>query len=301
MATQDAIAKLKAVPKKRDFFIGIDSDGCAFDTMEIKHKECFCPNFVEHFHLQAVSKYTRDAWDFVNLYSQWRGCNRWLAVVHVLDLLEDRKEVQRRGAKVLPAKHIRAFVDSGIVLSNDGLKEAIAKASDAEAKKELQEALDWSNAVNATIARMVHDVPPFPFVRESLEKAKNAADMIVVSQTPTEALEREWEEHSIDGYVSLIAGQELGKKSEHLKFAAGGRYTPDKILMIGDAPGDMKAAKDNHALFFPVNPGDEDTSWQRLFEEGLDRFFNGTFAGDYENNLIDEFQKLLPDTPPWKK
>ena len=23
----------------REFFIGIDSDGCAFDTMEIKHKE----------------------------------------------------------------------------------------------------------------------------------------------------------------------------------------------------------------------------------------------------------------------
>ena len=26
-----------------DFFVGIDSDGCAFDTMEIKHKECFAP------------------------------------------------------------------------------------------------------------------------------------------------------------------------------------------------------------------------------------------------------------------
>ena len=27
-----------------EFFIGIDSDGCAFDTMEIKHKECFASN-----------------------------------------------------------------------------------------------------------------------------------------------------------------------------------------------------------------------------------------------------------------
>lgn len=24
----------------KDFFVGIDSDGCAFDTMEVKHKEC---------------------------------------------------------------------------------------------------------------------------------------------------------------------------------------------------------------------------------------------------------------------
>jgi phosphoglycolate phosphatase-like HAD superfamily hydrolase len=301
MATQEAIERLKGVKKNYNYFIGIDSDGCAFDTMEIKHKECFCPNFVEHFHLQAVSKYVRDAWDFVNLYSQWRGCNRWHAVVHVLDLLEDREEVKRRKAKIYAAKHIRAFVSSGATLSNDGLKAVIEKTTDPEAKKELEAALAWSNAVNATIARMVHDVPPFPFVRESLEKAKSAADMIVVSQTPTEALEREWQEHSIDGYVSLIAGQELGKKSEHLKYAVGERFDADKILMIGDAPGDMKAAKDNNALFFPVNPGDEDASWQRLFEEGLDRFFNGTFAGDYEKELNDEFQKLLPDVPPWKK
>jgi len=33
---------------KFDFFVGIDSDGCAFDTMEIKHKECFCPNIIKH-------------------------------------------------------------------------------------------------------------------------------------------------------------------------------------------------------------------------------------------------------------
>lgn len=33
--------------------------------------------------------------------------------------------------------------------------------------------------------------------------------------------------------------------------------------MIGDAPGDLKAARGNGALFFPVNPGDEEESWKR--------------------------------------
>ena len=42
---------------KYDFFVGIDSDGCAFDTMEIKHKECFCPNIINYWGLQGVSKY----------------------------------------------------------------------------------------------------------------------------------------------------------------------------------------------------------------------------------------------------
>ena len=35
-AAAQALAELQ--PQHR-FFVGIDSDGCAFDTMEIKHKE----------------------------------------------------------------------------------------------------------------------------------------------------------------------------------------------------------------------------------------------------------------------
>jgi len=297
----DPHAALKAHQPTKDFFIGIDSDGCAFDTMEIKHKECFCPNFIEKFECQAVSKYARQAWEFVNLYSKHRGCNRWLAVLRVLDLLRERPEVQRRGARIHEARHIRRFVESGSVLSNDGLRAYIAKTSDdGEARAELEHALDWSLAVNATIARMVHGVPPFPYVRECLERASPRADMIVVSQTPTEALTREWKEHHIDRFVGLIAGQEMGTKAEHIKYAAGGRYPPERMLMIGDAPGDLKAARSNGALFFPINPGDEDSSWKRLFEEGLDRFFKGTYAGEYEASLIGEFERILPEQPPWK-
>ena len=295
----DPKAPLSALRPTREFFIGIDSDGCAFDTMEIKHKECFCPNFIEKFHCQAISKYTREAWEFVNLYSKWRGCNRWLAVMHVLGLLHDREEVKRRGADITRGEHIQAFVDSNAPRSNDGLKKYIADISDNAAKVELEHALEWSLAVNATIERMVHDVPPFPFLRESLDAALERADMIVVSQTPVEALTREWTEHNIDRYVHLIAGQEMGKKSEHIELAAGGKYPAEKILMIGDAPGDLKAARDNHALFFPINPGDEEASWQRFHEEALDRFFSGTYAGDYEKALLNEFDKLLPESPPW--
>ena len=37
------------------FLVGIDSDGCAFDTMELKHKECFIPNIINYMELQGVS------------------------------------------------------------------------------------------------------------------------------------------------------------------------------------------------------------------------------------------------------
>ena len=45
---------------KHEFFVGIDSDGCAFDAMEIKHKECFIPNTIKHWGLQPVSTLTRE-------------------------------------------------------------------------------------------------------------------------------------------------------------------------------------------------------------------------------------------------
>ena len=125
--------------------------------------------------------------------------------------------------------------------------------------------------------------------------------MVVVSQTPTEALTREWQEHKIDRYVAVIAGQEMGTKTEHLKMAAEGKYPSEKMLMIGDAPGDLKAAKNNNALFYPVKPGDEEASWQRLYEEGLDHFFAGSYAGDYERALIEEFERILPEQPPWRR
>jgi phosphoglycolate phosphatase-like HAD superfamily hydrolase len=146
----------------------------------------------------------------------------------------------------------------------------------------------------------VRNVSPFPFVRENLDRAQEKADMIVVSQTPVEALNREWHEHGIDGYVKMIAGQEMGTKTEHIRYAAKGKYDDDKILMIGDAPGDLKAAKDNNALYFPIIPGREEQSWEDFYNEGLDRFFNGTFAGEYEQMLINSFFTSLPELPPWK-
>ena len=100
--------------------------------------------------------------------------------------------------------------------------------------------------------------------------------------------------------VALIAGQEVGSKKDTLAAAVRAGYTDAHILMIGDAPGDMKAARANNALFFPIVPEAEETSWGRLLSEGIDRFLNGTYAGDYEKGLVDEFLAKLPSTPPWK-
>lgn len=293
----DPQEKLKSFEPGHDFFVGIDSDGCAFDTMEIKHKECFIPNIINEWELQAISKYVREAAEFVNLYSKWRGINRFPALVMVFDLLRDRPEVVKRGIDIPEVTPLRRFIDSGVPLGNPALKREVEKTGD----KVLAKALKWSEEVNRTVAKIVRRIPPFPFVRESLEKLYEKADVIVVSATPGEALEREWKEHDIARFTRIIAGQEMGTKSEHLSLATGGKYKPDHILMIGDAPGDFRAAKKNNALFFPINPGEEDKSWERFYREGLERFLNGTYKGEYEARLVSEFEALLPDTPPWKK
>ncbi|MGD0111077.1 MAG: HAD hydrolase-like protein [Armatimonadota bacterium] len=293
----DPQAALKNFTPRHEFFVGIDSDGCVFDTMEIKHKECFIPNIINCWALQAVSKYAREAGEFVNLYSQHRGINRWPALLMVFDLLAERPEVQRRAVKLPEVPSLREWAKTEKALGNPQLKAAVEKTGDPVLKR----ALAWSEAVNKSIAEMVHDVPPFPFVRESFEALSKKADMICVSQTPGEALQREWEEHGVAKYAAVIAGQEMGSKSEHLKLAAAGKYPKERCLMIGDAPGDLKAARSNGFLFFPVEPGQEERSWQRFYEEAIGKFFGGTYAGGYEKKLIEEFEALLPDTPPWKR
>lgn len=277
----------------KDFFVGIDSDGCVFDTMELKHKECFIPNIIQYYGMQGISKYAREAAEFVNLYSKSRGINRFPALVEAMEWLNKRPEVAGRGVKLEIPASLTDWIANETKLGNPALEAKVAETNDPDLKR----ALDWSLAVNETVAKMVHGVAPFPLVRESLEKLSSKADMLVVSATPNAALKQEWSEHGIDTYVTEICGQEAGNKKETLANAS--KYQPNHSLMIGDAPGDRKAAEANDCLFFPINPGDEENSWKVFYDEGIDRFLNGEFAGEYQQQLIDKFESYLPETPNW--
>jgi phosphoglycolate phosphatase-like HAD superfamily hydrolase len=279
---------------KHDYLVGIDSDGCAFDTMELKHKECFIPNIINFWGLQGVSKYAREAAEFVNLYSKSRGINRFPALVEALEWTNKRPEVKARGIKVDIPQSLLDWMQRETKLGNPALEKEVQRTGDPDLKR----TLDWSKAINEAIGGMVRGVPPFPFVRQSMERLSVWADILVVSATPHEALEREWEEHDLAKYTVAICGQEIGTKKESLGPAK--KYPANHALMIGDAPGDHQAAVANHALFFPINPGAEEASWQRFYEEGIERFLSGRFAGDYQAALLAEFDRCLPDQPPWR-
>lgn len=282
--------------KTNDFLVGIDSDGCAFDTMELKHKECFIPCIIHHWGLKGISKYAREAAEFVNLYSKSRGVNRFPALVEVFKLLQKRPEVVARGAKIEIPEILVEWMNKETKLGNAALAKYVEETGDPLMKKTLA----WSLDVNETVDKIVGEgVPPFPMVRESLEKLQGKADVLVVSATPQAALQKEWANQGLLPFVQSICGQEVGTKKESLAYAS--LYPKNHALMIGDAPGDYKAALANNALFFPINPGEEEASWKRFFEEGAQKFLNEEFAGDYQQELLDDFNSHLPTTPPWKE
>ena len=301
MRGTDPAQALKEFQPQHEFFVGVDSDGCAFDTMGIKQRECFCPWMIAYFGLQPVARAARECKDFADLSSKTRGGNRHKTLKRVLaELLPAHPAVKRSGFKVPDYPHYFDWVDApDSLLSNDGLKQAIDEAADPQAKKELQTALAWSERVNWAVGEIVRDMPPFPHVRESLEKIRGKADVIVVSSTPVEALQREWQEHDIARYAAVIAGQEHGTKAEHLRYATEGRYDKTHVLMVGDAPGDLKAAKANGVLFYPILPGSEIESWKRFHDEAFEKFITGQYGGYYEARVIAAFDACLPELPPW--
>lgn len=295
----DYAKALKEMQPTMEYLVAIDSDGCVFDAMGIKQRECFCPMMIAYFDLQPVAGAARQCKEFADLFSKTRGLNRHKTVVRILtELLPQHPAVKARGFKVPEFTHYVAWVnDANSLLSNDGLEKA---ASDAEgaAKVELERALKWSYRVDEMVAEVVKNIPPFNYVRESLEKIFEKADVIVCSSTPASALQREWTEHDVAKYVKVIAGQEMGTKAEHLAIMRE-KYDKGKILMVGDAMGDHDAAKKNGVGFYAINPGDEDNSWKRFYDEAFDKFMAGEYGGEYEDKVITEFDECLPEKPVW--
>jgi hypothetical protein len=288
---------LRTLKPGHEFFVGIDSDGCVFDSMEVKQKEFFIPLALRHFNLFPVSRVVRETWEFVNLYSVYRGGNRFPSLVRVFDLLSERKEIAGSDIELPDLSALKEWIKTETKLSNAKLRSFYESTRDMS----LEPVLKWSEEVNREIGTWLRRIPPYPYAAKTIETLSGIADIMVVSQTPLEALEREWLENDLKKYAMMIAAQEHGTKTEHISLAAKEKYRDEKILLIGDAYGDLNAAMANGILFYPVIPGDEDNSWREFLENGIQRFTSGTFAGLYQDNRIAEFKKSLPETPHWKK
>ena len=282
----------------KEFLVCVDSDGCVFDNMELKHKECFCPATVNVWGLQSVSRYAREAAEFVNLYSKTRGANRFPALIRTLELLGARKEAQERGYVCPDLTPLKKWVSETDSLSAKGIRE-YAQAHGGSMDPVLATAARWSAEVDENIERIVHGVAPLPGVKEAFAQIAQFADIVIVSATPHEAIVREWGAQGLLEHITVVAGQELGAKKECIRKAMTGKYAPEKVLMVGDAPGDHEAAVANGVLYYPIIPGQEVESWNRMRGEAAEKFRTGIYAGEYMKGLLARFDAVLQDEPNW--
>ncbi|MBQ8751670.1 MAG: HAD family hydrolase, partial [Clostridia bacterium] len=76
--------------KQKDWLICVDSDGCAMDTMDIKHFRCFGPCMVTEWGLEAWREEILIRWNAINLYTMTRGINRFKGLALALSEIHDR-------------------------------------------------------------------------------------------------------------------------------------------------------------------------------------------------------------------
>ncbi len=268
--------------KSKAFCVCVDSDGCAMDTMNIKHIRCFGPCMVDEWGLDAWREPILERWNVINLYSGTRGINRFKGLAMALG------EINAQYTRIDGVEALIDWAGHAPELSNDAVKKELGR------DPIFQKALDWSIAVNKAITALPQEeVRPFEHVREALAAAHKAADVVVVSSANPEAVREEWKRFGLIEHVDLLCTQEMGSKAYCIARLCEKGYGGEKILMCGDAPGDDQAAASNGVLYYPILVSHENESWQLFLDEALERFMQGDYAGEYQQERRAAFNHNL--------
>ena len=274
--------------------VALDSDGTVFPNMPQKFK-AVRDSVIEHWGLGPVADAAEDVIRFVNLDSAWRGSHRFPALLKMMRLLADRPEPAAAGVALPDLSPLARFVESGSPLSEHHLQAVqLRTGSDA-----ITRVLAWSADLSRRLRAQTEHLPPMDGARAALERMRDRADAAVVSQAPAVQLTREWKHSGLEAFVFAIAGSECGRKPDQIRALAGSRHAPSNTLVIGDAPGDLAAAREHGAHFFPIIPNREEESWADLLSGPLDDFLSGRYGGEPEQARIRAFEAALPEIPPW--
>ena len=274
---------LQAFVKQKAYLICVDSDGCAMDTMDIKHFRCFGPCMVEEWGLEEWSEAILRRWNAINLYSGTRGINRFKGLAMALT------EIDKVYCPIEGVAELAAWAEHAPELSN----QAIAEAAKTAKGPALAKALSWSKKVNVAIDALPEsDKKPFPGVAEALAAAHRVADVAIVSSANREAVEEEWTRCGLLPSVDVLCCQDSGSKAACIAQLKEKGYDPAHILMVGDAPGDQAAAQKNGVLFYPILARHEADSWADFTAQALPALLDGRYA-PYGAEMARRFEKNL--------
>ncbi|WP_283703668.1 HAD family hydrolase [Clostridium perfringens] len=270
--------------KQKDFLICIDSDGCAIDTMDIKHIKCFGPCMVTEWNLEEWKEPILERWNEVNLYTLTRGINRFKGLAIALI------EINEKYITIEGLDEFVRWTEETKELSSESLEVEIEKTNNICLKK----ALEWSKSVNKSIDLLSDDEKcPFEGVKEAIILAKKVADIAIVSSANEKAVLDEWNKHGLLENVDIVLTQNIGSKSYCINKLIAKGYSRNNVLMVGDALGDLKAAEENEALYYPIMVRKEKESWIRFSKEALERFTSNSYYGEYQEKVIAEFKENL--------
>ena len=259
--------------RKHDYLVCVDSDGCVMDTMNCKHFNCFGPCMVDEWELHQWKDEILERWNVINLFSMTRGINRFKGLALALSEIN---------AKYKPIVGIEALVhwaETAPALSNDGAAKAAAEAFDPDARLVLQKALSWSKAINASIVKLPEELKvPYNGAKEGLAAAHEFADVAMVSSANRDAVEEEWGKFGLLEHTDIVLAQDVGSKAACIKQMLKFGYDLDKVVMIGDAPGDCDAAEKNGVHYYPILVNHEKESWDEAIAVAYDKLRSGEYA-----------------------
>ena len=268
--------------KKKDYVVCVDSDGCAMDTMNIKHIRCFGPCMVDEWELGEWRDAILERWNVINLFSLTRGINRFKGLAMML------REVNDQYTKIDGIEELEDWAENAKELSNDSV------AAMQDKHPVFKKALSWSIATNKAITELPEEeIKPYEGVREALRMAHERADVVVVSSANPGAVMAEWTRFGLIEDVDLLCTQDMGSKAYCIGRLCEKGYDLTHILMCGDAPGDDKAAETNGVLYYPILVNHEKESWARFMDSALDVFLQDQYAGEYQEERRTEFYKNL--------
>ena len=274
------MSKLSEYKKKKDFLICVDSDGCAMDTMDIKHFRCFGPCMVEEWGLSEWKEEILNRWNEINLYTMTRGINRYKGLSMALTEINE---------KYTPIEDLDALVqwpENSPELSNGALEKKLLEKDSVCLKK----ALSWSKAVNASINRLDESEKlPFEGVREALASAHEKVDVAIVSSANPDAVLEEWERYGLLSHTDIVLAQDAGSKAFCIGELLKAGYEKNHFLMCGDAPGDMDAATKNGVFYYPILVRREKESWKEFQEKAVGKLLEGSYGGSYQQEKIEAF------------
>ena len=259
--------------KKHDYLVCVDSDGCVMDTMNCKHFHCFGPCMVDEWELGEWKDAILERWNEINLFSMTRGINRFKGLAMALG------EIDQKYKPIPGIRALQHWAETAPALSNDGAAKAAAEAADPEAKRILEKALSWSKAVNAAIVKLPEELKvPYEGAKEGLAAAHQFADVAMVSSANRDAVEEEWGKFGLLQHTDIVLAQDVGSKvaciREMLKFG----YDANKVLMVGDAPGDCDAAEKNGVHYYPILVNHEKESWDEAIADGIGKLQSSEYA-----------------------